>query len=252
MSPVLHQVRFGDRLARVAAVAFDKDGTLLESQPFWHGLWRLRRSLIYDRAGEETAAVWEQEMGAVGGAFHRAGPFAVATLAEETTLLAGLFYRRMGWSWEQARSASLQIHRESNERLDLERVTAARKGAVAAVRSLHEAGVPVGIVTSDEKPRAVRALELIGLPATTWAFFLTPADVVRPKPAPDMVTAACAAVGCTPESLAVVGDSLVDLQMARAAGALAVAVPEYADDADLLSAHADILLSGPHEISLKV
>ncbi|MDB4895435.1 MAG: hypothetical protein JWN15_1697 [Firmicutes bacterium] len=45
-----------------------------------------------------------------------------------------------------------------------------------------------------------------------------------------------------------VGDSLVDLRMAQAAGALAVAVPEYADDVDLLSAHADILLSGARSV----
>jgi uncharacterized protein YceK len=46
----------------------------------------------------------------------------------------------------------------------------------------------------------------------------------------------------------VVGDSLVDLRMAQAAGALAVAVPEYANDVDLLSAHADILLSGARSV----
>jgi phosphoglycolate phosphatase len=250
MTQLLRPVRFGERVARVAAVAFDKDGTILESQPFWHELWRLRRIMIADLAGEETAAIWECEIGAAGGAFDRRGPFAVAPLTEETTLLAGLFYRQMAWSWEACRRVSLEIHRETNDQLDLARVTTAREGAVALIRSLKEAGVAVGIVTSDEKLRAGRSLELIGLPVTTWDFLITPADVDRPKPAPGMVTAACGLVGCSPEAVAVVGDSLVDMQMARAAGALAVAVPEYAEDAAFLAPEADVLLTGLHDIAL--
>lgn len=248
MSPVLRPVRFGQRLARVAAVAFDKDGTLLETQPFWHELWRLRRALIAEAAGEGIAAIWEREVGAAGGAFDRNGPFAVATLAEEVPLLAGLFYRQLGWGWEKCRRTSLEIHRESNDRLDLERTTSARQGVVDLIPALKEAGVAVGIVTSDEKERAQQSLELVGLPLATWDFLLTPADVDRPKPAPDMVLAACEQIGCGPEAIAVVGDSLVDMKMARAAGALAVAVPEYEEDAAFLSPLADVLLGGPHEI----
>lgn len=250
MSPRLTPVRFGTRVMPVAAVAFDKDGTLLQTQPFWEELWRLRRRMVADLAGEETAAAWEREMGAEGGRFDRRGPFTVATLAEEAVLMAGLFYRRMGWGWERCRSASLEVHEASNRLLDLERVTAARQGACELVRSLKQAGVAVGIVTSDEAPRARRSLELIGLPADTWDFLLTPADVGRPKPAPDMVLAACERTGCPPQAMAVVGDAAVDMQMARSAGALGVAVPEEAADADFLAPLADVLLSGPHEIGL--
>lgn len=244
MSHGLQPVRFGTRVVTVAAVAFDKDGTLLQSQPFWHELYRLRRALVREVANEEIAGIWEREAGASGGQFDRRGPFSVATLGEEITLTAGLFYRQFGWSWERCRDAARWVYEESNRRLDLAKVTVARSGAVEVVRSLKQAGVAVGVLTSDNADRARRALALVGLPDTVWDFLLTPEDVDQPKPAPDMVLAACAAVGCPPEMVAVVGDSAVDMQMGRSAGAFAAGVPEEPADASFLAPLADVILPG--------
>lgn len=250
MSRKLVPVRFGTRVVPVAAVAFDKDGTLLQTQPFWHGLYLVRRALMAEQAGEELAALWEAEMGAVGGQFDRRGPYAVATQAEEVILLAGLVYRNLRWSWERCRQVAGEIFHEANRQLDLVAVTVPRPGVVELIHALKQSGVAVGIVTSDEAARTRAVLGLIGLPEPTWDFLLTPADVKRPKPAPDMVLQACRTVGCTPAEIAVVGDAAVDMKMARSAGALGIAVPEEAEDEAFLRSLADMLLKGPHEIAV--
>jgi HAD superfamily hydrolase (TIGR01509 family) len=47
-------------------------------------------------------------------------------------------------------------------------------------------------------------------------------DAVRPKPAPDGVLALSARLGCDPAQVLVVGDSPLDIEAARAAGAVAL------------------------------
>lgn len=251
MSRAAVPVRFGDQVRPVAAVAFDKDGTLTETLPFWDALFGHCCDLIAEVAGAQAAEQWATEMGAPGGRYDRRGPFAVGPRPEEIILTAGLLYRRMGWPWSRCRDTASAIMAEADRRLDLRAVAVPRRGAVELVRSLKAAGVAVGVVTSDDAGRASQVLSLVGLPPETWDFFLTPESVQRPKPAPDMVLAACAAAGCAPEALAVVGDAAVDMQMARAAGAFGVAVPEDPADIGALAPYADVVLAGPHAITIK-
>lgn len=245
-------VRFGRLTATVQAVAFDKDGTLLQTRPFWYALYQKRRALIAQAAGEELAASWEKAVGAPSGSFDRRGPFAIAPQGEMDTLLAGLFYRYCGWSWEECRETSRTLNQEANESLPIAEICAPRPGVVDMVRALKEAGVAVGVLTSDNERRARQGLDRVGLPPETWSFVLTPDLVAHPKPAPDMILAACAQVGCTPAEMAMVGDSIVDMQMARQAGSLAVAVPEEPEDGSFLLPLSDVMLQGPHQIRVPV
>jgi phosphoglycolate phosphatase len=243
-------IRFGARTVPVRAIAFDKDGTLIESQPFWHELWGIRMQLIADLAGADTAALWEREVGATSGVFDRRGPFCTAPVSEGRTLLAGLLYRTMHWSWDTCREQAAALYERSNRLLQVERVTRARTGAKELIRTLKHTGVSIGIVTSDSRPRAVKSLELLGFPETFWDFFFTASDGFTPKPAPDMVLAAAERVRCHPEDIAVVGDSVVDARMAKASGSFAVSVPEVPEDAGFLATETDVVLSGLDEISL--
>jgi phosphoglycolate phosphatase-like HAD superfamily hydrolase len=53
---------------------------------------------------------------------------------------------------------------------------------------------------------------------------VTPADVDRPKPAPDMLEAAAGALKVEPGDMLVIGDTTADLAMADAGGAASVLV----------------------------
>ncbi len=64
-----------------------------------------------------------------------------------------------------------------------------------------------------------------------------------------MALAFCAATGLSPGEIAVVGDSVHDLAMARAAGAkLAVGVLTGVSSREVLAAHADLVVGSVGEL----
>jgi phosphoglycolate phosphatase len=79
-------------------------------------------------------------------------------------------------------------------------------------------------------------------------FLITPEQVERGKPEPDMVHKACSLLGIEPSSMLVVGDSVVDMQMARKAGAVAIGLITYEASRQALSQDADILIESLCEI----
>lgn len=247
----LIRVKFKEQWVSLRGVAFDKDGTLLESYPYWHELWKHKRALISEMAGESIASLWEEEFGAKGGVFDRRGPFTTAPFIEERTLIASLLYRSKKWAWDICREKAQSVYDESNRLLDFEKAVKLRPGALELVHQLKSAGMPVGIVTTDSRDNAEKTLAMVGLPESFWDFFYTSCDGLPPKPAPDMVLSACKDVGCLPEEMAVVGDSIMDAKMAKNAGAIAVSVPEVPEDIAFLKPVADIILSSLHDISLR-
>lgn len=243
-------VRFKEQLVSLRGIAFDKDGTLIESYPYWHELWSCQKGIIAEVAGEEVASLWEEEVGAKGGVFDRQGPFTTAPLIEERTLLAGLLYRSKKWPWDICRKKAQCVYEETNLLLAFAKMIKPRPGVLELVYQLKAAGVAVGIVTSDSRECARRTLALIGLPESSWDFFYTGSDGLQPKPAPDMVLSACKDIGCFPQEMAVIGDSIMDVKMAKNAGAIAVGVPEAVEDIALLRLTADFVLSGLYDITL--
>jgi pyrophosphatase PpaX len=90
------------------------------------------------------------------------------------------------------------------------------RGIPTLVRKLHQAGVPMGVVSC--KRRALVEAELEA--ARLRAFFdvvIGFEDVTPPKPAPDPLLAAIARLGVARSGAVYVGDSLVDLKTGRAA-----------------------------------
>lgn len=94
-------------------------------------------------------------------------------------------------------------------------------GAQEAVRRLREQGLKVGVITRNGRPAIDRALEHFErLAATDFDVIITRDDPYPPKPAPDGVLGAAAAMGVEPARVLVVGDFIVDPLAGRAAGAV--------------------------------
>ena len=96
-------------------------------------------------------------------------------------------------------------------------------GAARVLRTLHEAGYRVGVVTTKYRHRVEDALERDGLRAFVEVI-VGADDVPRPKPAPDGLLRAVDSLGIPAGDCVFVGDSEVDAQAARAAGMGFVAV----------------------------
>ncbi|UUZ97421.1 HAD family hydrolase [Paenibacillus sp. P25] len=105
----------------------------------------------------------------------------------------------------------------------------------------------VGILTSDSSLRTNACMKLIGV-QEMLDFIVTPESVKRGKPAPDMVFRACEQIGIEPSQMIVVGDSIVDMRMAKQAGSIAVGLVTHAGSEEILGKEADYLIHSLTEI----
>jgi phosphoglycolate phosphatase len=104
-----------------------------------------------------------------------------------------------------------------------ERDPPALPGVIDGLARLRARGLPLAVATTKPTARAAQQLTACGLVASFQHVQGTDPPL-RPKPAPDVVVAACAALGCPPARALMVGDTARDVGAARAAGSRAVIV----------------------------
>jgi pyrophosphatase PpaX len=96
-------------------------------------------------------------------------------------------------------------------------------GAPELIRRVKDLGYKTGLVTSKNRPGALRGLKLAGI-ADHFDVLVCADDVEHPKPHPEPVLKALAQLGALPEETLFVGDSVHDMRCGRAAGVLTAAV----------------------------
>jgi phosphoglycolate phosphatase len=96
-------------------------------------------------------------------------------------------------------------------------------GVVQGLKGLAARGLPLAVATTKPTYRAVQQLKSCGLDAA-FAHIQGTDPPMRPKPAKDVVVAACAGLGVDPVDVVMVGDTSRDVGAARAAGSRAVVV----------------------------
>ena len=106
-------------------------------------------------------------------------------------------------------------------------------GALDALDALEATGMVLGIATGKSRAGLQAVLDLHGL-ATRFTTIQTP-DVAPGKPNPTMVLQAAAAVGVAPGDTVVIGDTVFDIQMARAAKSRSIGVAWGYHDTDALT-----------------
>ena len=115
-------------------------------------------------------------------------------------------------------------------------------GVVAGLAGLRRRGLPLAVATTKPTARATQQLGACGLlDSFQWVQGTDPP--MRPKPAKDVVVAACAALQVSPRRVIMIGDTARDVGAARNSGARAVVVA-YGPHRLQLAAHlgADLVL----------
>jgi pyrophosphatase PpaX len=112
--------------------------------------------------------------------------------------------------------AMIATYREYNLKHHDDMVTV-YPGVLEAVREIKAAGTQTGLVTSKNRPGALRGLKLVGLEALMDVLVCAD-EVINPKPHPEPVEKAVALLGADPASTVYVGDSIHDMHSGRAAG----------------------------------
>jgi phosphoglycolate phosphatase len=222
----------------IRAILFDKDGTLFDFRATWLAAYR-------------GAAAELAEVAGLGPSFvdtllsrHGYDPVADAFAAESPLLWATTRDQAALWSAEPELagvddvSERLERHFSDLDAYPPVPVT----DLVGLFQRLRGQGLKLGIATMDGT--AVTEATLVRIAARELIDFCTGCDGGHGvKPDPGMVLGFCAAIGLSPREVAVVGDNLADLAMARAAGAgLAIAVLTGGCPAAALQAEADLVL----------
>jgi HAD superfamily hydrolase (TIGR01509 family) len=196
-----------------AAVVFDNDGLLLDTE----SVWTRAEQDLFERRSLEFTPQHKREL--------------VGTSAE---IAGGILERRLG---EPGRAA--ELIEELNELVvaELEHGVEAMLGATELLHQLKQRGTPIGLVSNSPLPFVRRSLEIVGF-ADHFDVVLSAHEVAAPKPAPDPYLEACRRLGVEagPDVVAL-EDSPTGVTAARAAGLTVIGVPSL-DGIELLDAHA--------------
>ena len=214
----------------VAALLFDKDGTLIDFDTYWLHWLRLlvealQRALPDDVHLDDARAL--QMLGVTPDYRHcdPCGPLTIGSMADIAALLSLCLYEN-GLPWNDALRLVNTGIEQTLEQTDTLPVVA-KPSLRALVKQAEGLGIPLAVVTSDTSINAQRHLQAMNL-EQAFAVVLGHDDAARGKPFPDLALQACDLLGVSPGRAALFGDSNGDMQMARSAG-LAAAIGVCAD-----------------------
>ena len=183
----------------LAAVLWDMDGTLVDTEPYWMAA----ETPLVERFG----GTWshEQALGLVG-----------LGLEDSARIFQDAGVRM---------SVDDIIDHLTDEVMRQLSVTGVpfRPGARELLASLREAGIKTGLVTMSMRRMATTVVDLIDFDA--FDVIVAGDDATRPKPFPDPYLQACELLGVTPEQTVAIEDSPNGLRSAVASGASAIGVP---------------------------
>ena len=101
--------------------------------------------------------------------------------------------------------------------------TTIRPSVQMVLRTLKARGFKLGIITTKHRKPVIDVLSHFGI-AELFDVVVTGYEVIRHKPAPDIVLEAAKRLTVAPEQCVVVGDSSLDVQAGKQAGAFTIAV----------------------------
>jgi HAD superfamily hydrolase (TIGR01509 family) len=188
-----------------AAIVFDNDGLLLDTE----AAWTRAEEALFERHGRSFTT--EHKRALIGTSR--------TTAAVELEAMLGL------------RGQGEALMDELHE-LVMEEAAGGvppRPGALELLAAVRRAGLPVGLASNSAREFVEHVLSAAGLLNGQFDVVITAEDVDRPKPAPDLYLAACAALGAAPERAAALEDSPTGVAAALAAGMYVVAVPYFPD-----------------------
>jgi HAD superfamily hydrolase (TIGR01509 family) len=199
-------------VSRPAAVIFDCDGLLLDTEDAWT---RAEKTLFAEHGGTFTLAHKRDMIGS--------SHLVAAGKIERILGLPGrgeeLMTRLHGLVAQEARAG-----------------VEPRPGAVELVHALVAAGMPIAVASNSRRAFLDQVLESSGM-APHFPVSVAGDEVARAKPAPDIYVEACRRLGVDPGASVGLEDSPIGAAAVRAAGMFVVAVPFGPDmpvpDADL-------------------
>jgi len=222
----------------IKALAFDKDGTLLDFHRTW--VSANRAAALAAARGDQSkadvllrAAGHDPETDVIG---------AGSAIAQSPTRdIAELWHTFVGgWDREALVTAVIDVYSRTRP--------VPVDGLRESVSTLHAAGISLAVITNDNEALAHEHLVTLGV--TNLFDFVAGYDSgFGAKPEPGALLAFCEQVGCTAREVGFVGDNVHDLETGRRADAgLVVGVLTGTSAREDLAPHADVVLDSIVEL----
>jgi HAD superfamily hydrolase (TIGR01509 family) len=218
----------GDRKAGgIAAVVFDLDGVLVDSEAVWD---EVRRRFTEENGGHWHSGAQRDMMGMSSVEWSRYVRDRLGVQMEPEQIS------------EAVANAVAEVYREQLPLLP---------GALESVRAL-AADWPLGLASSSNSHVIDLVLELAGI-ADDFQATVSSEEVRAGKPAPDVYLEAAKRLGVAPSACAAIEDSTNGLRSARAAAMAVIAVPnrDFPPDPGALEL-ADVVLDSLTELTPEV
>ena len=207
----------------LAAVIFDMDGTLVDTERVSQTAWRRAAA---DLGLEVPERIWHDFVGcSIGNA---------RTMINEEFGDPALTDRLFA----HQRDLFFEIEDEALEPCP---------GALEALSALSEAGVTLALATSTAREHAILTLERFGM-VPYFSSMTFGDEIERAKPEPDIYLKAAARLAVDPATCAAVEDSVNGARAAVAAGMRTYLVPEWATPTPDLMERCAAVLDSLHEL----
>ncbi len=187
-----------------AAVLWDMDGTLVDTEPFWQ---EAEAELVRSFGGE-----WRPEDG-------------LAQVGLSLWISAAMLQAK-GVPWEPAQIIE---YLQSKVMARLEQEVPWRPGARELLAELRDAGIPTALVTMSMRPMAEQVAAAARRDGPIFDAIVTGSDVDQPKPHPEPYLRAMELLDVPPELCVAIEDSPPGLASAVTAGAAGIGVPHTVD-----------------------
>lgn len=225
----------------IRAILFDKDGTLVDFQRTWGPA----AQAVMQHLASGNRAAYERLVATSRFVEAEQRFLPDSPLIAEPTSVYGVL-----WATALGRRADAEFFAEIDQLLcdATTRHLAAIGDPKTLLPSLAARGYRLGMITNDAEITARAHARKLGL--DKFLEFVAGYDSgFGAKPDPGPVLAFAQAVGVAPSETAVVGDTVLDLATARAAGAIAIGVLTGPTPSAILAPHADVLLASPAEFA---
>lgn len=201
-----------------AAVVFDMDGTLLDTELVF-------KQIVWDVTRDLGFAMTDAVHGRMVGASHEA----------TNTLLVETYGATFPYALFDAECRRLMQAR-------MQQSVPIKAGVPELLAELRGRGIPAAVATSSRAAHALGHLGTAGL-LDMFATVVTRDDVVRPKPHPEPYLTAARRLGVAPGACLAVEDSHSGVRAAHGAGMQTIMVPDLVPPSDEIRALCTILAS---------
>ena len=226
------------KLSAIKGLLFDKDGTLFDFEKTWNS-WTSR---ILCEVSEQSDVSIDKLAESIDFDLKTGKllPQSIVIAGTHRQVTAALHSKLPNWNFDDLESYLLDIVIETPqyEVVPLRRL----------FMNLKSKGFLIGVMTNDAEKGAQAHLEAVGI--LDLLDFLAGSDTgYGCKPAPEPLLAFAETTNLKPDEIAMVGDSLHDLQAADAAGMMRIAVLTGMATESQLENYADLVLPSIADLS---